>query len=75
MIMMLHCEGLTKTKKHTLRKAAAVQAPPADFPFGILSRSAEAEAGIIQQRFNLLFYMYQSSQNGKEPNILRGQTY
>lgn len=50
MIMMYHCEGLTK-KKHTLRKAAAVQDPPADFPFGTLSRSAEAEAGITQQHF------------------------
>lgn len=45
-IMMHHCEGLTK-KKHTLRKAAAVQ-DPADFPLETLSRSAEAEAGIIQ---------------------------
>jgi len=46
MIMVYHCEG--QKKKHTLRKAAAVQDPPADFPFAILIRSAEAEAGIIQ---------------------------
>ena len=51
MIMMYHCKGLTKKKKHTLRKAAAVQDPPADFPFAMLIRSAEAEAGIIQQHF------------------------
>jgi len=30
-----------------LRKAAAVQAPPADFPLATLIRSEEAEAGII----------------------------
>jgi hypothetical protein len=31
-----------------LRKAAAVQDPPADVPFGILTRSEEAEAEIMQ---------------------------
>lgn len=50
MIMMYQCAGMTK-KKHTLRKAAAVQDPPPDVPLVTLIRSEEAEAGIIQQHF------------------------
>ena len=77
MTMIYHCERLTKKIKHTLRKAAAVQDPPAEVPLAILTRSQEAEARIIQhfECFNLSLYMNLSRQNRKEPKILRGQTY
>jgi hypothetical protein len=50
-IIMYHCEGLIKKVKHTLRKAAAVQDPPAEVPLSMLTRSEEAEAAIVQQHF------------------------
>jgi hypothetical protein len=49
-MMIYDCDSLTQ--RHTLRKAAAVHdPPPVEDPLAILTRSDEAESGIIQHSF------------------------